>query len=63
MIIIDWQITKESIGNNKEYFDNHPSSHKKVYVMCLICGLYRWTEYRLSHKLCRSCISKRSKND
>lgn len=53
--MINWEITYASIGKNKEYFNIHPNSHKKVYTMCQICGLWRWTEFRLSHKLCRSC--------
>ena len=57
--MIDYQLTQASTGKDKEYFINHPKSHKKVYVMCGCCGLWRWTEYRLSDKQCRSCSSMR----
>ena len=62
-LMIDWEITTASTGKDKEYFMKNSHSNKKVYAMCQMCGHWRWTEYRLSHKLCRSCASKRNKND
>jgi hypothetical protein len=32
--MIDWQITTESTGKNKEYFMKNLHSNRKVYVMC-----------------------------
>ena len=63
-MLIDYQITQASIRKDKTYFIEHPSSHKKVYVMCPACGIFRWTEYRLSHKLCRACsLIRNDKNE
>ena len=61
-MIIDWQITKASIGRDKDYFDKYSNSHKKVYIMCPICGQYRWAEFKNIDKkktpVCRSCSLK-----
>lgn len=56
--MIDYEITKYETGIDKDYFDNHLNSHKKVYVRCQMCDCWRWTEYRLSDKLCKSCALK-----
>ena len=56
--MIDYVITIRETGKNQEYFDSRPQSHKKVYRICDQCLKESWVEFRLSHKLCRSCSSR-----
>ena len=52
--MIDWIITNET-GKDKEYFESHPTSKRKVYRICNQCCEGSWVRYCDSHKLCRSC--------
>ena len=59
--MIDYNITKHETGVDKDYFDNHPNSHKLVYKMCDRCNKGSWVEFRNKTKICRSCsLSGRS---
>ena len=59
--MIDYIITEHETGFNKEYFDNHPSSNRKVYRICDKCEKISWVEYKNGDKLCRSCSLKNRK--
>lgn len=53
--MINYEITKHDTGISKEYFNNHPTSHKKVYKVCDKCGKSAWIEFRNKSDFCRSC--------
>lgn len=56
--LIDWKMTGDITGNGEGYFIKRPKSIMSVYVLCPVCGTWRWIQYQFSGELCQSCLSK-----